>query len=505
MKKVLTIFLFITAIQLSAQNISFTADPENLQSNDMFKCPGMFTYLTYSVLPADTPYTVSLSESGVVIEQGVYSSINAQSPQTFTLNSLIYAGDYTLNVTGASGTVYNPLSFTFNDPLPISFTVAPSDPVSCVLGSILVQNLQGGTAPYDLGSINSGEFEDVYASQVSTSFYNIEGLSSGSYAITAQDEWGCQFTVGDVVPIQLQQGSMSPILSLQVNEQIEFCVQGGEPPFEFAWEDTTVSTFNNCVQMDACWGDYLVTLTDNQNCEDEFEANIPPLMGYIDAETSSVVLEEGTPPFTFTWFMNGELLEGDTTAELTHPMCPAYYEVTITDQIGCQYYFDLLIEELQSNLIESIDCFNTALSSLEAAPIGGTPPYNYLWNTGETTESITLLNPQLYQLELTDNNGCVDIREVEVPVVTDSCLYNAFSPNGDLVNDVWTINPAFLYEDSEVHIYNRWGKRIFKSVGYREPWNGTNSLGRKVADGVYFYVVHLKNGYEPLKGSVSVF
>ncbi len=50
---------------------------------------------------------------------------------------------------------------------------------------------------------------------------------------------------------------------------------------------------------------------------------------------------------------------------------------------------------------------------------------------------------------------------------------NAFSPNGDLVNDEWNIGLKDLYPLIEVKIFNRWGELIWKSEkGYPRPWDG---------------------------------
>lgn len=507
MKKILALLLFIAfVVGANAQTFTFTANQDNLQSANVFQCPGMFTNLTISVLPIDTPYAATLLMNGNILEQGVYSSINPQSPQIFLLNSLIYAGNYNLQVTGASGTVYDPLSFSFLDPTPISFSTTTTAPISCLDGNILVQNLQGGTPPYDLGTLNGGVFDAVYAEQISTSFYSIDDLSAGSYSITAQDDWGCQFSVGTVNPIVLPAGVPAPELSVNMGSDIEFCVQGGSPPYNFAWADTSVATFNTCIPLEVCWGDYTITVVDNENCEDEVVINIPETEGYIDQFTASVVIEsEGAPPYTYAWYLNGSLLEEETEAALLSNMCAGFYEAVVTDYLGCSYIFELTIDELESNLVEEVDCFDTQLITLEASAQGGTAPYAYLWSTGETTDIITNLSPQAYSLQLTDNNGCTLTKEVAIPLITDSCLYNAFSPNGDLVNDVWVINPSFLYEDSEVKIYNRWGKKVFDSVGYQEPWKGTNNAGNPLSEGVYFYVVLLHHDEEPLKGNVTIF
>ena len=181
------------------------------------------------------------------------------------------------------------------------------------------------------------------------------------------------------------------------------------------------------------------------------------------------------------------------------------YTCTVIDRAYCSSFFELNIDELESNLTEEIDCFDTDFSSLETSVSGGTSPYEYLWNNNETSSVLTNLNPQLYTVTITDNNGCKLIDEVEVPVLKDSCLFNAFSPNGDFINDTWEVNPSFIYENSKVIIYNRWGVKVYESEGYEKPWDGKNLSGELVKEGVYFYSIILKNGHDKIKGSLSVF
>lgn len=53
-------------------------------------------------------------------------------------------------------------------------------------------------------------------------------------------------------------------------------------------------------------------------------------------------------------------------------------------------------------------------------------------------------------------------------------------------------------------IYGRFGSLIFESVGYYEKWNGTNTNGAEVPDGVYFYSIELGNGFDPINGTISI-
>ena len=45
---------------------------------------------------------------------------------------------------------------------------------------------------------------------------------------------------------------------------------------------------------------------------------------------------------------------------------------------------------------------------------------------------------------------------------------------------------------------------MYESVGYDTPWDGTNKKGNAVPDGTYFYVIILKGGTEPIRGTVTI-
>ena len=81
---------------------------------------------------------------------------------------------------------------------------------------------------------------------------------------------------------------------------------------------------------------------------------------------------------------------------------------------------------------------------------------------------------------------------------------NIFSPNGDNINDTWNLEDTFLFSDSEVKVYGRYGKLIYQSVGYSSEWDGTNQSGKNVPAGVYFYSIEIGHGFEPINGTVTI-
>jgi len=66
---------------------------------------------------------------------------------------------------------------------------------------------------------------------------------------------------------------------------------------------------------------------------------------------------------------------------------------------------------------------------------------------------------------------------------------NVFTPNGDGINDVYTIKHQNIVE-LNVQVYNRWGNLVRHYNGLTTEWLGNNDNGKPLSDGVYFIVVN---------------
>ena len=89
--------------------------------------------------------------------------------------------------------------------------------------------------------------------------------------------------------------------------------------------------------------------------------------------------------------------------------------------------------------------------------------------------------------------------------VQPTCLvvYNEFSPNGDGVNDFFTIDCISRYPGNVLQVYNRWGTVVYEKRSYNNDWDGTPN-GRAIVQkedllpvGTYYYVLDLGDGSEP--------
>jgi len=73
-------------------------------------------------------------------------------------------------------------------------------------------------------------------------------------------------------------------------------------------------------------------------------------------------------------------------------------------------------------------------------------------------------------------------------------LPTGITPNGDGFNDTWIIQNAQICKQIKITVFNRWGNIVYKDDNYANNWAGTNSSGKKLAQGTYYVVIELSGG-----------
>ncbi len=99
----------------------------------------------------------------------------------------------------------------------------------------------------------------------------------------------------------------------------------------------------------------------------------------------------------------------------------------------------------------------------------------YIWNTGSTSSAIIIDTAGEYSVQVTSEDGCKSTDSVYVLWDTDPfILPNAFTPNGDGLNDTYGVVARYDYAKLySLSIYNRWGQKIFESADINTKWDGT--------------------------------
>lgn len=108
-----------------------------------------------------------------------------------------------------------------------------------------------------------------------------------------------------------------------------------------------------------------------------------------------------------------------------------------------------------------------------------------------------------YTLTVTNANGCTATASISVSVLKTPVIPNTITPNGDGVNDIWSIKYLDSYPNCRVQVFNRYGKQLFYSVGYPIAWDGRFN-GADLPQGVYYYVIAPGNGRNTMAGSLTI-
>ena len=136
------------------------------------------------------------------------------------------------------------------------------------------------------------------------------------------------------------------------------------------------------------------------------------------------------------------------------------------------------------------------------------PTYLFFDKTNTTASFIADSNT-LVLIRATSNKGCIDTSSAYLtvrPNPNSLFIPNVFSPNADDINDTWEIKNLSLFTGVDVNIFNRYGKKVFTSIGYKKNWNGTYmNQGNTLPVGVYYYIINIK-GVLPktFTGSVTI-
>ncbi|WP_461100163.1 T9SS type B sorting domain-containing protein [Telluribacter humicola] len=135
----------------------------------------------------------------------------------------------------------------------------------------------------------------------------------------------------------------------------------------------------------------------------------------------------------------------------------------------------------------------------------------YSWSPPEGLDDPTIAQPTAtptstttYRLRVSTADGCYNEDEITIEVLPLVTIPNGFTPNGDGVNDTWQLADIAAYPDCEVEIFNRWGSRVFRSVGYPGEWDGLYE-GKELPAATYYYVIKFNDRIPSRSGSVTIF
>ncbi|MFK7807802.1 MAG: T9SS type A sorting domain-containing protein, partial [Saprospiraceae bacterium] len=273
---------------------------------------------------------------------------------------------------------------------------------------------------------------------------------------------------------------------------------GGAGSHSYLWNNGATTQ----TQEDVPPGNYTVTITDNWGCsttsagfiepgnEVSFDFEIEPIscFGETDAIVESMVVS-GMPPFTYNWST------GANTSYIENAGA-GNYTLLITDANGCQFASSVLIGNPNPLVIDPVTTGTTNNDGTATAFVsGGTSPYSYEWEDGQTSAVITGLGIGFYAVTVTDAHGCTTVGEAQVSTPTavkdiEGVLAFSINPNpgSGLFNMTLETERAM---DFNYSVYGISGAKLldFEETQARRKHEATIDLTEK-ASGIYIVVVN---------------
>jgi len=331
------------------------------------------------------------------------------------------AGIYSVIVTDANGCQITS-NITLTQPAPLTASMTPfvypgGTNISCF-------GLSDGSIDLSIGGGNSGF---VYSWSNGSSQQDLNGLSSGSYSVTATDINGC--TVSSSISLNqppVLTSGLTPstfaggynLSGCNADGSINLTPGGGSPGYTYSWSNGMVTEdISNLIA-----GTYSVTITDINGCQTTNNITLTqpaPLTQTISAlvypsgtniscfgfsdGSINLTIAGGTPGYTYQWG-GGQISQDISNVPV------GTYNVVVTDANGCQITSNISLTEptplTQSITGTDISCFGFSDGSLDLTIGGGSPGYLYSWSTGATTQDISGIPVGTYNVTATDINGC---------------------------------------------------------------------------------------------------
>ncbi len=318
------------------------------------------------------------------------------------------------------------VTFKIN-PLPsASATAVNANCFGAATGSINL-NVTGGTPNYTFVWSNEATFEDL------------TNIRAGTYSVTVADAKGCKITANATVgqPPKLA----ASVVKTNVNchgsatGNLNLTVTGGTPNYSFVWSNGATTEDISNVSI----GIYSVKITDANGCTLTLSDTVSqptPLQlttTQVDVKCNSAATGQidlsvagGTAPYTYNWSNGAE------TEDLSN-IIAGTYTVTVTDKNGCQSTASITLSQptvLSSSLTKTnVKCFIQNNGAVDLTVIGGTPPYSYVWDSGQSTEDIINLTAGTYRAVITDYNGCT---KTDSAVITQPASYFLYGRQTDV-------------------------------------------------------------------------
>ncbi|HOR59820.1 MAG TPA: gliding motility-associated C-terminal domain-containing protein [Bacteroidales bacterium] len=349
----------------------------------------------------------------------------------------------------------------------------------------------------------------------------ITNIGRGYYNVIITDAWGCVGNANYVLVEPTQIVTYTDIQKVSCfglsDGGISTQVVGGTPPYTYMWSNAETSTSISNLAI----GSYSLTIYDSFGCQEietyeitqpdklKIDLVVKDILCYGNNDGGiKITATGGTQPYSYELAIEDSVLTG----QLHSPLGTGSYVAYVRDVNSC---LDTVLAVITSPapleasyIFEGPSCNGARDGYIEITVSGGVEPY--LYSNNYFTVDIALLSglgAGNFNVTVSDANDCrIEFEEIFLAESEIDCLKipDAFTPNGDGINDTWIIENIKMFPGARIYVFNRWGQEVW--MGYPdEEWDGKYYNNSKpMPAGTYLYVIELYNGTKPYTGTVSL-
>ena len=215
---------------------------------------------------------------------------------------------------------------------------------------------------------------------------------------------------------------------------------------------------------------------------------------------------------TYQWLPAGAVLSPNSAVTSASPSASTNYVLIGTNTLGCTDTAFVKISVLKkpvANAGPDISIAEGQSGQLHATASG--TGIRYSWVPAPGLSDINNLDPFVnpssdatYFFTVNSNYGCGTSSDtVNVRVLKKVIIPNAFTPNGDGINDTWEIPALLVYSNYDLSVFNRYGLKVYQTVMYGKAWDGKRN-GKELPYGTYYFILTIKDIDQKFSGSVTI-
>lgn len=438
---------------------------------------------TSSVVDLGPDQSICLGQT-IILDPGLGVTGIWQDGSEQETYTVLLPGIYTVMIEGACGAQMDEIVITESESIELNL---PPEYEVCDGNSV------------QIGITDNPEFEYEWIGGANTSEISVN--EPGVYTLTATlVGTSCTSEASTTVSI-----IDSPLLML--NGTTQFCegnsatlIADGDPG-DYSW-NTGVD--GNILEV-TLPGTYTVTLTNAQGCISSGSVTVTSLnQPEVIIEGPSFICDDETVIISAVGDA-GELLWEDGSVQVQRTISEAgVYSVSLTNSAGCSALSTIQISFLQAPIIQVDDvdfCIGTTLELTVQSPNG-----NVSWPGLSSSASAAIGQEGDYEVVATNSCGITEqmISVIAVDCSCDAFIPNAFTPDGDGLNDLFAPRISCDPDNYSMLIFDRWGQLIFESTELDDKWNGSSTKNGSyyAKAGLYVYIVEYDNPFYPLEEKV---